>query len=277
MTTVVLPERKILVPRLEFPRWLRFPRGVSDERVAKMLAPLGGTLTPLGVSAVAAFSPTQISGLVAWYDFSDAATLYTDSARTTLVTADGDPIGGVTDKSNNGYHAIQSTGSLRPTYKSNIQNGKSVARSDGGDCLVATAVTVNQPLTWVAVLKKTDVSIRYYFDGQPFDKHGLSNNDATHFRSYSNGSNVSSVVSNGNYYIITYVASGGSSSMQVNDATPTTGSSGSISFVSPYTFFGYNQAGHIATDLCEWMIYAGDKTSSLNQLREYLNTKWAVY
>lgn len=66
MKSIALPERKILLPRLEFPAWLRFPRGVSDERVARMLAPLGGMLTPLGVSGIAANVLASVPWVAQW-------------------------------------------------------------------------------------------------------------------------------------------------------------------------------------------------------------------
>ena len=50
------------------------------------------------------------------YDFSDKSTLYTDLAGTTAVTASGDPIGHIDDKSGNGNSRSAPFTSARPTY-----------------------------------------------------------------------------------------------------------------------------------------------------------------
>jgi hypothetical protein len=50
----------------------------------------------------------------AWYDPSDLSTLFQDSAGTTPVTASGQPVGKMLDKSGNGNHVIQATAAARP-------------------------------------------------------------------------------------------------------------------------------------------------------------------
>ena len=81
-------------------------------------------------AAAAAFVPTDLASLTAWWDFSDATTLYTD-AGSTLVSGDGDLIYQPNDKSGGGLHLTQATSGARPTYKTAIQNGLSVARLAG--------------------------------------------------------------------------------------------------------------------------------------------------
>ena len=70
--------------------------------------------------ALEAFTPLSLfsngeDGI--WFDPSDLSTLYQDSAMTIPVTSDGDPIGGIRDKSGNNNHATQVTTSARPTYR----------------------------------------------------------------------------------------------------------------------------------------------------------------
>ena len=67
-----------------------------------------------------AFSPVELfanSEQGAWYDPSDLSTLFQDAAGTVPVTADGDPVGRMLDKSGNGNHAIQAVSGNRPVYR----------------------------------------------------------------------------------------------------------------------------------------------------------------
>lgn len=50
-----------------------------------------------------------------WFDPYDFSTMFQDSAGTTPVTAVGQPVGKILDKSGNGFHATQATSTARPT------------------------------------------------------------------------------------------------------------------------------------------------------------------
>jgi hypothetical protein len=52
-----------------------------------------------------------------WYDPSDLSTLYQDAAGTIPVTATGQPVGRMLDKSGRNNHATQTTSTSRPTYQ----------------------------------------------------------------------------------------------------------------------------------------------------------------
>ena len=83
-------------------RDLRFPR-------------LGAMRSGTAFSPVSLFANDEAG---VWFDPSDMTTLSQDSAGTTPVTAVGQPVGLMLDKSGNGHHATQATASKRPTYQS---------------------------------------------------------------------------------------------------------------------------------------------------------------
>lgn len=84
------------------------------------------------------FAPTDISTLKGWWDFSDASILYTDDG-TTPVSADGDLLYHVKDKSITGATMLQATSDNRPVYKRNVYRGKSVARFSTSDGMTTTS------------------------------------------------------------------------------------------------------------------------------------------
>lgn len=62
------------------------------------------------------FSPAQVAGLSAWYDPADMTTLFQDTAMTVPVTAPGQSVAAMRDKSGNGRHMVQSVAAARPVY-----------------------------------------------------------------------------------------------------------------------------------------------------------------
>jgi len=75
---------------------------------------------------------TAITGLRAWYDASDASTLFDATTGGSLVAADGG-VARWEDKSGNARHMTQGTGGSRPTRKTAIQNSLAVLRFDGSN------------------------------------------------------------------------------------------------------------------------------------------------
>ena len=75
-----------------------------------------------GVATLAArprrvFSPAQVVGLSAWYDPSDLTTLFQDVAMTVPVTAAGQSVAAMRDKSGQGRHLTQPTVGKRPIFR----------------------------------------------------------------------------------------------------------------------------------------------------------------
>lgn len=70
--------------------------------------------------SISEFSPIQLfrnSVDGAWFDPSDLSTMFQDAAGTTPVTATGQSVALIRDKSGNGHHALQATSANRPTYQ----------------------------------------------------------------------------------------------------------------------------------------------------------------
>ena len=69
---------------------------------------VGGIKYPTNIFTPAALFTTGVNG--AWYDPSDFSTLFQDAAGTTPVTAVGQPVGRILDKSGRGNHAFNPSG-----------------------------------------------------------------------------------------------------------------------------------------------------------------------
>ncbi len=78
-------------------------------------------------SSVGGWSPANLASVVAWYDFGDPTSLFSD-AGISQVNANGQKIYQANDKSGHGNHILQTDGTYRPEYQINIQNGLSLAR-----------------------------------------------------------------------------------------------------------------------------------------------------
>lgn len=102
--------------------------------------------------------PTDIANLQCL--FLGSSTLYQDAARTTLATADTDPVGSWTDTSGNNNHAFSSS-TARPLLKLAIVNGQRVLRFDGvNDILELTARLLMPSWSLYAVVSVPDSSTR---------------------------------------------------------------------------------------------------------------------
>lgn len=99
------------------------------------------TQAEIQVRGEAAFSPLSLFAAGeqgAWYDPSDLSTLFQDSAGTVPVTAVGQPVGHMLDKSGRGNHVTQATGSLKPILKQD-GGGRYYLEFDGVDDVLIAA------------------------------------------------------------------------------------------------------------------------------------------
>lgn len=86
-----------------------------------------------------------------WWDFNNPATLFSDTARTTLITASGQQVAGVTDLSGSGLHLSQSTSTRRPTFGVG-SDGRGALTFDGIDDCLTTIAALDLAASQVTVL-----------------------------------------------------------------------------------------------------------------------------
>jgi hypothetical protein len=89
-------------------------------------------------------SPT-LTGMDRWMDAHNLSTLFQDSAGTTPVTANNDPVGRWNDANGSAKRWDQAGAGNRPLYKTNILNGKAGVKFDGTDdfMTVVTSFSAN--------------------------------------------------------------------------------------------------------------------------------------
>ena len=99
-----------------------------------------------------AFSPSDISGLVAWYDADDLGTI-TSSGSPAKVSAWG-------DKSSSNWDLAQATGTAQPSTAVNTQNGRNVLTFDGGDVMswTGTGPSVSTLTVFIVCRESTQVA-----------------------------------------------------------------------------------------------------------------------
>lgn len=89
----------------------------------------------------------------AWFDVSDASTLFQDIAGTVAVTAPGQAVARVNDKSGNGQHLTQSTAAKCPTYAVD-GTGRFYLDFDGVDDFLKSAITISLPFDRVSAIQQ---------------------------------------------------------------------------------------------------------------------------
>lgn len=107
-------------------------------------------------SPAALFAAGEAGG---WYDPSDISTLFQDDAGTVPVTAPGQTVGRILDKSGRGNHLTQATLSKRPLYQVD-SGGYSYLQFDGtDDGFVSPTITpgVDEAQVFAGVYKASDV------------------------------------------------------------------------------------------------------------------------
>lgn len=139
----------------------------------------------------------------AWYDPSDFSTLFQDAAGTIPVTAAGQPVGMMRDKSGRGNHATQATATSRPILQT--AGGKWYLAFDGVDDFLVTGninlTSTSKVTAWSGVFKSAAsvFSIACEFSADVSANNGAFRMgiDATNYSATSRGTTVATQTRNG--------------------------------------------------------------------------------
>ena len=232
------------------------------------------------------FSPRDISGLQLWFDFSDPTTVFTDSAKTTLVLSDGDVIGAIEDKSE-GNDATQATTANKPIYKTGIQNGLSIARFDGADDLLngSLAHTLTQPATIFAVVALDTAAVndstnRWVTGGDGSKRLVLFQRATDTPDSFSifGGTALGGSDSDDSWHVWSAFFNGVSSEFWIDGVSKASGNAGDEEPTEITIGASAGPNNFWDGDIAEVLIYDSMLSTANRQLIEnFLNNKWAVF
>ena len=248
------------------------------------------------LSTWSSFTPASVTGLQAWYDASDASTLYDATSGGSLVAADG-AVARWEDKSGNGRHATQSTSGNRPLRKAAIQAGKSVLRFDGSndslpvDSVASTLSGDDTAFTMFVVAKNTGSNAdRVVFSAgssstaNPMRELALASDQLSYFRrddsnSSSGGANASTRTTG--FGVIGVVQQATSHTMYLNGASVHSASANIGSVTANRATVGClgrtSDAAFFDGDIAEIIIYnAALSDTDRASLESHLMTKWAI-
>jgi hypothetical protein len=226
---------------------------------------------------------TSIPGLQAWFDASDASTLFDATSGGSLVAADG-VVARWEDKSGNGRHATQATSGSRPIRKSNQTNGLDAILFDGtNDFLSLGSITipashsvfqVYQRLGGVQSFGIAGIPTRYaslwFSDGVLYQ---ISNADFT-----THGTSSDST----GYFLVSTIRNATTSiELRRNGSTVslvTTGAGVTNAASGTWTLIGDRTAGNFHTgNLCEIIVYdTALSDANRSAVESYLMTKWGI-
>ena len=227
------------------------------------------------------FSPKSISGLAAWYDAADSASI-------TIQTG----VQQWSDKSGNGRNLVQNTTNNQPLHGSVTLNGKPAVTFDGTNDLLRVAYTLNQPYMMFSVWRLDSYSAATgprVFDGRPGSGSRSGEVFANGF-STSMGLFAGSVLNlalaspNSNamlsFNVWDFTFNGATSSTRLRTSAATTTGNAGANNASGLTIGANGNAtpGEFSnSSVAELVVFSRSlATSEADAVRKYLGTKWGL-
>ena len=256
------------------------------------------------------FNPASIAGLQAWYDASDASTLFDATSGGAIASVDSS-VARWADKSGNANHATQSTSGSRPTRRSAGLNGRPsvefVADSaDSGDWLAIShqsALNGSSGLAVFAVYRTSTAASNLGLAGKwqgigesggnawVFGYTGGASGVTTATHITNNGSTSATQATSSNFNdgaarLLSMVNTSAGLQARMNGSLQGTNSStvlGNSACTSGVVLGGYTSSSQatgqrlMSCHISELMIFSGALTSqNVADIESYLMTKWGI-
>jgi hypothetical protein len=231
--------------------------------------------------AIKPFSPANVSGLGLWLDATVG--LFDATSGGNAVTTDGSAVARWEDQSGNNRHATQGTGSAQPLLKTAIRNGRNVIRFDGsndGLSISSLSLGSSPAYTVFCVLYQNGTGFTVWLEGgvlNPYLSTGNGFDGAVHY----DGSNIYNYTTSATYNSWNVFAYSQNSSNRRWYHNANAAAAGSASTrAATFTFIGSTRGigFYFNGDIAELLIYSSYLSDADREsVRDYLNTKWAVY
>jgi len=227
-----------------------------------------------GVVSGGAFSPSDISDMVAWWDFSELSSITKNGS---------DRISQVDDLSGNDYHLTEGTASLQPLWEEGIQNSLDIGNFTDSRLMRASWTALSQPHTVAGAVKMpvgntSGLNIYDVFNNDEGGSGGGFANDDTQKLAIFSASDVkisdSGYTDAWSYFVNIY---GSSADLRMDGSSLVTGDSGTVDY-NGMTVNTHRSVSTYGQILCgELIVY--DKLVSgndLSNLETYLADKWGL-
>lgn len=225
------------------------------------------TVFGMGNPPLGGFTPSNLTGLVRWYDATQITGLASGSSVPTW-----------NDLSTTASHATNPTASTQPLYFTNAQNGKSVVSFGGTHLLQTTTSAIAQPCTWFFTTKVGAAGATIYAmadQGAAFV--AMAENSGQLFYGAPTLSAYTTVSFNGVFVAMAAIVNGSTSTGYTNGSTQSLAKNPGANSVTSFSIGGVNGAGSWIGTLGEIIAYnRALATAELNQVFNYLGPKWGV-
>ena len=232
--------------------------------------------------AATQFSILSTQTCVLWVDFSDLTTLFRDTGRATPVTADGQSILGITDKSGSANHLSQAAGGL---YKVNIQNSLSAVLLNGTSQFYNSAADIISGGNWTMLMVgKANAGVIAYLAGRSSATSGwvgpIADGSSFNFYTDTIDTSAASIAPGVNtIWIAQYNSVGPTGRVRFNGSA--TWYSATLAAYVPYMdcFLARRNSGPFYGGYgFERLVFPSVLSDAvINLFRSYLNAKWSVF